>query len=338
MRNDNRQWRLAAYPEGMPKPSDWVLGAGPIPEPGPGEMLVRARYLDVAPYMRGRIHPAKNYAAGVEIGQVMVGGAVGEIVRSHCPGFEPGAFVVTDFEFGWQDYALLRPAQIRRVDPALAPLPCWLDTLGLNGCTAYFGLLDVGAVRPGDTVLVSAAAGSVGLAVGQLAKIAGARAIGVTSSDVKAAGCREFGYDAVVNYRTAPDLAAAMARACPDGIDVFFDNTGGPIHDAALQNLRLRARVVLCGVVSRAAEFGQPDIGPRYTRNLLMNRARMEGFIVMDYADRYAEAARRLGAWHRAGQLRYRHDVASGIEQLPHAFLRLLTSANFGKQLVRIDD
>ena len=332
----NRQWRLVSYPEGMPSESDWELSEGPIPEPGDGEMLVRSIYLDVAPYMRARISPQKNYAAGVVPGDVMLGGAIGEVVRSNTPSYKPGDYVVSDLTFGWQDYAVISPSAARPIDTDLAPLPCWLDFMGLNGLTAYIGLVESGGMRPGDTVLISAAAGSVGQIAGQIAKLSGCRAIAVTSSEEKIARCRELGYDSGINYRTEPDLAAAIARECPDGVDVFFDNTAGPIHDAVLQNLATHARIIVCGTVALAETFGQPDIGSRFMRQILVARARIEGFLVLDYQHRYVEARTRLAEWHRAGKLQYQYDIADGLENTPNAFLLVLTSKNLGKQLVRV--
>jgi len=334
----NRQWRLASYPEGMPRESDWVLSEGAVPEPGPDEMLLRAIYLDVAPYMRGRISPQKNYSAGVKPGDVMLGGGVGEVLKSNSKEYRPGDIVVSDFSFGWQDYAVLRPAVVRRIDTALAPLPCWLDALGLNGVTAYFALLEAGSMKAGDTVVVSAAAGSVGQIAGQIAKLAGCRAIAITSSPAKLAWCRELGYDDGIDYNAEPDLAAALARVCPKGVDLYVDNTAGPILDAVMQNLAPHARIVMVGSISLAGKFGQPDIGPRFPRNVLIARARIQGFLVSDYQSRYDEARRRIGQWYQAGQLRGKFDFADGLENTPRAFLRLLTSRNVGKQLVKVRD
>jgi NADPH-dependent curcumin reductase CurA len=336
MKAVNRQWRLASYPEGMPTESNWTLAEAPVPEPGQDQMLVRAIYLDVAPYMRARISPQKNYAAGVSPGDVMLGGGIGEVLRSNCRDYQPGDIVITDHSFGWQERALLRSASCRRVDPRLAPLPYWLDALGMNGMTAYFALLDAAAARPGDTVVISAAAGSVGQIAGQLARIAGCRAVGITSSPAKAAWCREAGYEEVVDYRAEPDLAAAIARACPRGVDVFIDNTAGPIHDAVVQNLALRARIAIVGAVSLAGNFGKPDIGPRFHRQLLIARATVRGFLVSDYQDRHAEARVRMSGWLRAGALKSKFDIAQGLEAMPRAFLRLLKSENLGKQLVQV--
>lgn len=336
MRNANRQWRLKRYPEGMPRVDDWELTEAPIGEPGPGEVLVRSIYLDVAPYMRARIAPMKNYAKGVAPGDVMIGGGVGEVVRSNHPDWRPGDLVQHDFDFGWQDFPVLKGEGLRRVDPREAPLPAWLSWYGVNGLTALFGLRDCGQVKAGDVVVVSAAAGSVGQLVGQIAKIHGARAIAVASTAEKVARCRELGFDDGIAYREEPDLAAALQRVCPNGVDLFFDNTGGPIHDAVLLNLAPKARVVICGTVSLADRLGQPDIGPRFLRQILVARARIEGFLVLDYQSRYAEGYRQLAAWSAEGKIRQEADVLDGLERMPEAFLRLLTSQNVGKQMVRV--
>jgi NADPH-dependent curcumin reductase CurA len=329
----NRQWLLASHPEGMPDESDWRLVEGPIEQPGPGEILVRAHYLSVDPYMRGRISRRRNYAAGVELGAVMTGGGVGEVVESKDPQFAPGD-VAESFTFGWQEYAVLDGAGARKVDPGLGPIHSALSYLGLPGLTAYFGVLEAGRAQPGQTVLVSAAAGAVGQIAGQLAKLAGCRAVAVASSKAKLAWCRELGYDAGIDYRSVNDLAGAIADACPEGVDLFLDNTAGPIHDAVMPNLARGARVVVCGQVALADRFDQPDIGPRFLRQSMLARATVQGFLVLDYADRFELARRRLAEWAGSGRLRHREDVLGGIEQMPRAFLRLLNSQNLGKQLV----
>ena len=331
-----RVWRLAAHPTGLPTTATWTLETVPVPQPRAGEILARALYLDVAPYMRGRISPQKNYAAGVKPGDVMIGGGIGVVLESQARGIAAGDCVVSDFAFGWREYAVLKAQAVRRIDRALAPLPYWMEALGLNGLTAYFALYDCAAARPGDTVVISAAAGSVGQLAGQLARIAGCRVIGVTSRAEKAAWCRAIGYDDVLAYRDEPDLTAALARICPQGVDVFIDNTAGAIHDAVLQQLAPQARIALVGAVSLAARFGEPDLGPRYLRQLLIARATMRGFLVSDYQDRYEVARSRLAAWVKSGQLRSRFDILDGFERLPEAFLRLLASRNTGKQLVRV--
>ena len=337
MRNSNRQWRLKSFPDGMPTLDDWELVENPVPEPGDGEILVRSLYLSVDPYMRGRISPTKNYAQGVGIGDVMTGGGVGEVLRSNHPDFKAGD-IVESFQFGWQDFPVLQADGTRKVDPDLAPIQSALSYLGLPGLTAYFALLHQARIQPGENVLISAASGAVGQVAGQIAKLKGCRPVAIASSDVKLAWCRELGYDAGINYRTSDDLVAAIAAACPDGIDVFFDNTAGPIHDAAMQNLAVKARVIVCGTIALADKFGQPDIGPRFLRQILVARARIEGFLLFDYQEHYDAARRELAAWYRDGKLKHREDVADGLEQTPAAFLRLPNSENFGKQLVKVDE
>jgi NADPH-dependent curcumin reductase CurA len=331
----NKQWRLASYPEGMPGENNWTLAEGAIPEPRANEVLARAIYLDVAPYMRGRISPQRNYAAGVAVGDVMIGGGIGEVVQSNARQYKPGDIVVTDHSFGWQQYSALSTGSIRKVDPAIAALPYWLDALGLNGMTAYCALLECTHMKAGDTVVISASAGSVGQIAGQIAKLGGCRVIGFTSSQEKIAWCREVGYDEVINYRAESDLAGALHKACPRGVDVFIDNTAGAIHEAVMQNLATNARIALVGSISLAARFGQPDIGPRFNRQILIARATIRGFLVGDYQQYHAEARQRIGAWLGADLMKSKFDIADGFENLPRAFLRLLTSENIGKQLVK---
>ena len=237
---------------------------------------------------------------------------------------------------GWQEYAAVPAGTARRVDPEVADLPHWLDFLGTNGPTAYFALIETGRIKPGDTVVISAAAGSVGQIAGQIAKICGCRAIAITSTEEKLAWCREIGYDDGIAYRNEPDLAAAIARVCPDGVDVYYDNTAGPILDAVFQNLATHARIVVVGTISLADRFEQPDIGPRFMRKILVSRARVEGFLSGDYGLRFDEAYRRLAAWQKSGVLKSKFDIVDGFENLPGAFMRLLTSKNLGKQVVRV--
>ncbi len=337
MRNSNRQWRLKSFPEGMPTLDDWELAESPVPEPADGEILVRSLYLSVDPYMRGRISPTKNYAQGVGIGDVMTGGGVGEVIRSNHPDFKAGD-IVESFQFGWQDFPVLQADGTRKVDPDLAPIQSALSYLGLPGLTAYFALLHQARIQSGEAVLISAASGAVGQVAGQIAKLKGCRPVAIASSDEKLAWCRDLGYDAGINYRTSDDLVAAIADACPGGVDVFFDNTAGPIHDAAMQNLAVKARVIVCGTIALADKFGQPDIGPRFLRQIMVARARVEGFLLFDYQEHYDTARQELAAWYRDGKLKHREDVADGLEQTPAAFLRLLNSENFGKQLVKVDE
>ena len=333
----NRRWLLARNPEGMPDAGTFRLEEVPVPQPGPGEVVIRAQFLSVDPFMRGRIARATSYARGIEPGETMIGGGVGTVVASDHPRFAVGD-IAESFLFGWQDYACLKGEQMRRVDPAMGPVHATLSFLGMPGLSAYFALLEVGRPRPGDTVLVSAASGAVGQVVGQIARIKGCRTVAVASSEEKLAWCREIGFDAGINYRTAGDLAAAVAAACPNGVDVYFENVGGPLFDAAVANLALHGRIVLCGMISRYNDLESPDVGFRPMRQIQIRRARMEGFLVGDWADRFEPARRELADWYRDGLLRHREDIVDGLENMPEAFNRLLTSRNFGKQLVRVSD
>lgn len=343
MSDTNRAWVLANHPDGMPATSDWRMEETPRPTPGEGQVLARAIYLSVDPYMRGRISKAANYAAGVGIGDVMQGGAVAEIVESKHPDWKAGDIVET-MGFGWREWAVLDPATggangLRRVDPALGPIHAYLSYLGMPGVTAWISMDMIGEPKAGETVLVSAASGAVGQVVGQIAKDKGARAVAIASTKEKLDWCREIGFDAGINYRErADDLTDAVKEACPDGVDIYFDNTGGPIHDAAMRNLALNARIIICGMVSKADAFDKPDIGERPMRRLLVARARMEGFLIFDHMDRWDEARRELAAMAADGRLKFRTDTLDGIEQMPQAFINLLTSRNFGKQVVRVRD
>lgn len=335
----NRRWLLAEYPEGMPTPKNFVMDTQPVPDPGPGQVLIKAKWLSVDPYMRGRMSRGANYAKGVGLGEVMQAGGVGEVVASNHPAWKAGD-IAESMSVGWQEWSVLSPDVpgahgVNRIDPKLAPIESSLSWLGMPGLTAYFGLLDVGRARPGDTVVVSAASGAVGQLVGQIAKIAGCRAVAIAGSDDKLKWCRAIGFDAGINHRTA-NLTPAVKEACPNGVDVFFDNTGGPIHDAVMKNLGLHARVVICGRVALAGSFDQPDIGERFMGHLIVSRASIHGFLVHDWWHRRDEALRRLSEWHREGKIGFKEDVLEGIERMPEAFLRLLQGKNFGKQIVRV--
>jgi NADPH-dependent curcumin reductase CurA len=336
----NHRWLLASYPEGMPVLDNWILDSQPVPDPGPGQILVRSNWLSVDPYMRGRMSPASNYTKGVALGELMQGGGVGEVVASNHPAWKIGD-IAESMSVGWQEWAVLSPdlagpAGVNKIDPELAPIESSLSWLGMPGITAYFGLLEVGRPKPGDTVIVSAGSGAVGQLVGQLAKLAGCRAIAVAGDDNKIQWCREIGFDAAINYKRTTDLIAAVKQACPAGVDVFFDNTAGPIHDAVMKNLNIGARVVICGRVALAGQFGKPDIGERFMGQLIVSRASVHGFLVFDWWHRREEALRRLAAWRREGKIQFKEDVLDGIERMPEAFLRLLHGKNFGKQIVKI--
>jgi NADPH-dependent curcumin reductase CurA len=330
----NRQVRLAARPTGYPTPASFRLVESPIPEPGPGEFLVRAVYLSLDPYMRGRMSDARSYVPPVGVGEVMEGGVVGEVVRSNHPRFAVGD--VVEGRFGWQEYAVSAGKGVRKIDPTVAPISTALGVLGMPGLTAYFGLLEVGQPKPGETVLVSAASGAVGGLVGQIAKLTGCRAVGLAGSDAKVDYLtRELGYDAGINYRTVPDLDAALQAACPAGIDVYFDNVGGRITEAVSRHVNLFARFAICGLMSQY-NLAEPELAPRNERFVLVNRVRIQGFIVFDFAARYKEGLAQLTEWLRQGKLKYREDVVDGLEQAPAALIGLLRGRNFGKMLVRI--
>src|SRR5260370_6297418 len=336
----NRRWLLTGYPAAMPTPDNWTMDTQPVPDPGAGQILVKAKWLSVDPYMRGRMSPATNYTKGVAIGEVMQGVGVGEVVASNHPAWKVGD-IAESMSFGWQEWSVLTPdiagpAGVNRIDPGLAPIESSLSWLGMPGLTAYFGLLEVGRPRPGDTVVVSAASGAVGQLVGQIAKLAGCWAVAIAGDDSKLKWCREIGFDAGINYKKAADLTAAVKEVCPTGGDVFFHNTAGGIHDAVLRNLSIGARVVICGRVALAGQFGKPDIGERFMGHLIVSRPSIHGFLVLDWWHRRDEALRRLAGWQRAGQIRFKQDVLDGIERMPEAFLRLLQGKNFGKQIVKI--
>jgi NADPH-dependent curcumin reductase CurA len=331
----NRQVRLKSRPAGIPQAEHFEIVAAPLPEPQAGQFVVRNRYLSVDPAMRGWVSAVANYAKPVGLGEVMRARAVGEIVASRHAEYRVGEAVVG--WLGWQEYALSDGSGIiRRVHETDLPLSAALGVLGMNGVTAYFGLLEVGQPKPGETVVVSTAAGSVGSAVGQIAKLSGCRAVGIAGGAEKTRMCREeFGYDAAIDYKAAGDLDAALAAACPAGIDVYFDNTSGAISDAVLRRINKRARIVICGTASLASWDPWPT-GPRVERHLLVKSARMEGFLVFDYEDRSAEAVAQLAQWVRDGRLRYREDVLDGLAAAPDAIAGLYRGENLGKRLIRL--
>ncbi|HLI11128.1 MAG TPA: NADP-dependent oxidoreductase [Alphaproteobacteria bacterium] len=332
----NRRILLASRPKGEPRESDFKLVEAPMPEPQEGELLVRALYLSLDPYMRGRMSDRASYAAPAQIGEVMVGGAVGRVVASRNERFATGDIV--EGMLGWQDYAISNGKGLRKIDPALAPISTALGILGMPGLTAYFALLDLGKPKAGETVVVSAASGAVGGIVGQIAKLKGCRTVAIAGSDAKLAYCRdELGYDVGVNYRSARDIPAALKAACPDGIDVYFDNVGGPVTDAVFPLINLRARIVICGQISQY-NLEKPEMGPRFLWHLIRTRARIEGFLVFDYADRYKEGLSQLAAWLKEGKLKYREDITAGLENAPRKLIGLLRGENFGKALIKIAD
>ncbi len=331
----NRQVLLAARPLGFPKESDFKIEDSPVPPLLQGEVLIRVIFLSVDPYMRGRMSAAKSYAKPVEIGEVMTGGAVGVIVASESDTFPIGTYVVGDL--GWQQFAIRNPAQLRRFDPSLAPLSTSLGVLGMTGLTAYFGLLDIGQLKDGETVLVSGAAGAVGSIVGQIAKLKSCRVVGIAGTDHKVDFLlKELGFDAAFNYKSTKDYTAKLEQLCPSGIDVYFDNVGGEITDAAIPLLNIHARIPVCGQISQY-NLEKPELAPRWMHQLIIKRAKVHGFLISDFAAQFPKALSDLAAWYKAGKLKFPEQIAEGgIDAAPAAFIGMLHGENLGKQLVRI--
>jgi NADPH-dependent curcumin reductase len=331
--NINHQIRLAARPIGLPKRSDWQFTEAPVSEPRDGEVLTRVLYLSLDPAMRGWMNEGKSYIPPVGIGDIMRAGGVGKVIASKHSGFAVGDHVSGGL--GVQEYAALEGAQLTKVDPKAAPLPTYLNTLGMPGMTAYFGLLDVGQPKAGDTVVISGAAGAVGATVGQIAKIKGCRAVGIAGG---AAKCRylvdELGFDAAIDYKV-DDVRKSLRAHCPNGVNVYFDNVGGDILDLVLAQLARRARVVICGAISQYNNTTAIK-GPSNYLSLLVNRARMEGMVVFDYAARYPEAIRDMAAWIAAGKLKSREDIVEGLETFPETLLKLFNGENFGKLVLKV--
>jgi len=332
----NRQVLLASRPGGIPQAEHFRIVETPVPAPGPGQVLVRNAWLSVEPAMRGWVNAAANYSEPVAIGAVMRAFAAGHIVASADPAWPVGT-PVTGL-FGWQDYAVVEGSAIqRRIEETDLPLSTALGVLGLNGVTAHYGLLQVGQPKSGETVVVSTAAGAVGSCVGQIARLKGCRTVGITGGAVKRALCLDrFRFDAAVDYK-APDFGERLAEACGRGVDVYFDNTAGTISDAVMEHLNVGARVVVCGTAS-VANWSPPPHGPRVERQLLVKRARMQGFVILDHPQYYATARADLAQWLREGKLQYVEEVLEGIERAPDAIAGLYRGENLGKRLIRIAD
>lgn len=331
----NRQITLAARPVGYPKESDFKLVETPMPTSENGQVLLKTIYLSVDPYMRGRMNQRRSYAPNVQIDEVMVGGVIAQIVESKHADFQVGDIV--NASIGWQEYGVAQGEGLRKIDPSIAPISTGAGILGMPGLTAYFGLLEVGKLQDGETVFVSGAAGAVGSVVGQIAKIKGCRVVGSAGSDEKIAYIvDELGFDAAFNYKNVTDYQAKLAELYPNGIDVYFDNVGGRITDAVFPNLRVKGRVVICGQISQY-NLENPETGPRFLWHLITQRARIEGFLVSEYADRHAVALVQMAEWLKQGKLKYRETIAEGgIEKSPAAFISMLKGGNIGKQLVKI--
>lgn len=337
MQETARRIVLAARPVGEPKPDDFRIEEFKPPQPGPGEILLRTLWLSLDPYMRGRMSDAPSYAAPVGIGQVMEGGTVSEVVASNNDRFAPGDIVLG--RSGWQSHAVSDGTSLRKLDPAQAPVQASLGILGMPGMTAYSGLLEIGKPQAGETLVVAAASGPVGSLVGQIAKIKGARAVGIAGGLEK---CRyvseELGFDACLDHR-APDLAGRLKAACPDGIDVYFENVGGPVLEAVIPLLNMFARVPVCGTIAHyneAALLPGPNKLPVLMRAILTKRLTMRGFIVTDFAARHADFLREVSGWLKQGRVKYREDTVEGLQNAPRALIGLLRGENFGKLLVRV--
>lgn len=335
--HENRRIVLASRPDGEPKPENFRLETAPAPEPAEGEVLIRTLWLSLDPYMRGRMSAGKSYAKPVEIGAAMEGGTVGEIVSSRNASFCEGDVVLC--HLGWQSLAVSDGQGLRKLDPAAAPIQTALGVLGMPGMTAYTGLLNIGQPKAGETLAVAAATGPVGATVGQIAKIKGLRAVGIAGGPEK---CRfltdELGFDAAIDHR-APDFREKLAAACPDGIDVYFENVGGEVWNAVFPLLNDFARIPVCGRIANYSDTSPPP-GPDRTVQLmgavLTKRLRIQGFIVRDFASQTKDFAREVGGWIREGRIKYREDVVEGLENAPEAFMGLLKGKNFGKLLVKV--
>jgi NADPH-dependent curcumin reductase len=329
----NHKFLLAARPVGMPKSTDWTYVEEPVAEPKDGELLVHLSYISLDPAMRMWINDVRSYMPPVGIGEVMRALGVGIVAASRNHTFAVGDHV--SGVFGLQEYAIADGRGVRKIDPRIAPLPTYLSVLGMTGMTAYFGLLDTGQPKAGETVVVSAAAGAVGAVVGQIAKIKGCRVVGIAGGAEK---CRyivhELGFDAAVDYKSE-DVSRSLRKHCPEGIDVYFDNVGGAILDAALAQLRMHARVVVCGAISQYCNTG-PIAGPSNYLSLLTNRATMKGMLVLDYVDRYPQAGEEMAEWMAAGKLKSREDIVEGLATFPETLLKLFKSENTGKLMLKV--
>lgn len=329
----NHRFTLASRPVGMPKRTDWANDEEQVRELHEGELLIRVLLISLDPAMRGWMKQNRSYIPPVPIGEVMRALALGRVVASRNPDFAVGKHV--SGTFGVQEYFISEGKGLIEADPRVAPLPTFLNVLGMTGMTAYFGLLETGQPQPGDTVVVSAAAGAVGSVVGQIAKIKGCRAVGIAGGADK---CRylvtDLGFDAAIDYKSE-NVAEALRNSCPQGINIYFDNVGGDILEAALANLARGARVVICGAISQYNNTG-PVQGPSNYLSLLVNRASMKGVLVFDYADRYAEGARVMAGWMAAGKLKSREHVVEGLETFPDTLLKLFKGENLGKLILKV--
>lgn len=340
----NHQVRLAKRPEGAATRDNWQFTTEPVGEPADGGVLVKTLSLSLDPAMRGWMNEGKSYIAPVEIGAVMRAGGVGRVIASRNPAFAVGDTVYGTL--GVQEYIVIPQEDVKRngltkIDLRAGSITQWLNVLGMPGMTGYFGLMDIGQPKPGETVVVSGAAGAVGQTVGQLAKIKGCRAIGIAGGQEKCDWVvKELGFDACIDYKAGPSAVRDGLKAhCPKGIDIYFDNVGGEILDAALARLARGARIIICGAISQYNNANSaPAQGPKNYLSLLVNRARMQGMVVFDYADRYHEAVAEMAVYLKDGRMKSREDVVEGIDTFPEALTRLFTGQNFGKLVLKVSD
>lgn len=331
----NQQIVLANRPEGMPTEETFAFRNIPMGEPSPGQVVVKTVYLSVDPYMRGRMSAGKSYVKPFELNEPVSGGIIGEVVESRSEKLAVGDKVLGNLD--WQLYNVVSDVSVQKLDDTSVPLSAYLSVLGMTGLTAYFGLLDIGKPKEGETVVVSGAAGAVGSTVGQIAKIKGARVVGIAGSDEKIDYLvNELGFNKGINYKTTENLHKALKEACPNGIDVYFDNVGGKISDEVIRMLNDFARIAQCGAISSYNANPNEDIGPRIQPKIVKTRSLIKGFIVSDYSDRFDEGRRDLMKWFSEGKLKYEETITEGFENVPKAFLNLFAGKNLGKQLVKV--
>ena len=332
----NRQVIMKTRPIGMPTLENFKIIESSLPELRHGEVLIKIIWLSLDPYMRGRMSTAKSYAASLNEGDVILGGAVGKIINSNTEQYKEGD-IVEGFTLGWQEYAIATPSSIRKIDPNLAPIQTAVGVLGMPGMTAFFGLLHIGKPIPGDTVVVSAASGAVGQLVGQIAKIAGCHVIGIAGGKKKCSFITEtLNFDAAIDYKTE-NIDKKLAEYCPDGINVYFDNVGGKITDSVINQLANYARIAVCGVISQY-NLTKPEPGLRTHRSMLTNQATTEGFLVFQFAQKYHIAVKRMAKWIKEEKIIYKEDIIEGLENAPDAFIGLMNGKNFGKLLIKVSE
>jgi len=334
MSSVNHQITLVSPPVGIPKESDFRIVEGPIPRAGAGEALVRALYLSVDPYLRQRLNGRAVIARAVQPGDVVVGGVVGQVVESNDPRVAKDDIV--EGMLGWQEYAVAPAKSLRKLDPGAAPITTALYVLGLPGLTAYFGLLDICRPQPGETVVVSGAAGAVGSLVGQIAKIKRCRAVGLVGANDKVRFVtRDLGFDGALNYREPDEYPARLREMCPNGIDIYFDNIGGRVTDEVMRLINTKARVAVCDQLAQY-NTDEPETGPRWLGQLVAKQAKVEGFVVQQFSDRFEEALRQLAAWLRERKIKHQEDIVEGLENAPRALISMLEGQFIGKQLVKV--